>query len=466
MTQPQTVKVDQQEILSRANEVEAPMAAPPTDVPVAPSEITTAVNATEQIKLNAENMRMFLDVGARERTRLATSLRNAAKAYGDVDEEGAAALDNDGGEVAGESAGGVGGDESAGLEDTPQVAVAGDDGYSDIEVTAQKLAAGDQGASLSRMAEAWYKLSFAMQGDVKRFRIFKDWEGDAAEACEKSLDDHRIWIDYMAANATALAQQADYIAQLQARAFKAHPSAAAIALVRQAAQEGNKEAVKTYAEYQKASETIMNDYNTRAANEIKAFKLEKPPKAIKIDPPPPPQTPGLIPSQVMQVAAMTGGGSGSGMQPPMMTPPTGGAGGGMPSGVGSELTAAGREAAANLPKDLGVKPMSLGGGGGGGGGMPSMPLAPATGAGGGLDGQSMRPAGAGDIAGLGAAAAARGSGMAGGGMGMPMGGHGQGGGGSKSKGAQQDDEALYTEDRAWTEAVIGQRRRQDMKESK
>ncbi|BCI92531.1 hypothetical protein NIIDMKKI_77370 [Mycobacterium kansasii] len=56
--------------------------------------------------------------------------------------------------------------------------------------------------------------------------------------------------------------------------------------------------------------------------------------------------------------------------------------------------------------------------------------------------------------------------MGGGGMGMPMGAHGQGQGSSKSKGAQQDDEALYTEDRAWTEAVIGNRRRQDSKESK
>ncbi|WP_276075017.1 hypothetical protein [Mycobacterium szulgai] len=108
-----------------------------------------------------------------------------------------------------------------------------------------------------------------------------------------------------------------------------------------------------------------------------------------------------------------------------------------------------------------MKPMSLGGGGGGGG-MPSMPMAPATG----IDGESVRPASAGDIGGVGAGKAPTGSGMGGGGMGMPMGGHGQGGGGSKSKGATGDDEALYTEDREWTEAVIGQRRRQDSKESK
>src|SRR4051812_30493972 len=160
MTQPQTtMTVDQQEIMSRATEVEAAMAVPPTDVPVAPSALTSAVNATEQIKLNADNIRSFLDAGARERTRLATSLRNAARAYGDVDEEGAAALDNDGGEVAGESAGGVGGDESAGLQDTEQVAAAGDESFTDMETAARKLESGDQGVSLSAMADAWNKLS-------------------------------------------------------------------------------------------------------------------------------------------------------------------------------------------------------------------------------------------------------------------------------------------------------------------
>jgi hypothetical protein len=109
-----------------------------------------------------------------------------------------------------------------------------------------------------------------------------------------------------------------------------------------------------------------------------------------------------------------------------------------------------------------MKPMSLGGGGGGGGAMPAMPMAPATG----IDGESMRPQSAGDIGGAGQGKGAAGGGMAGGGGGMPMGGAHGAQGGSKSKGSQQDDEALYTEDRAWTEAVIGNRRRADSKESK
>lgn len=80
MTQSQTVTVDQQEILNRANEVEAPMADPPTDVPITPCELTAAKNAAQQLVLSADNMREYLAAGAKERQRLATSLRNAAKA--------------------------------------------------------------------------------------------------------------------------------------------------------------------------------------------------------------------------------------------------------------------------------------------------------------------------------------------------------------------------------------------------
>lgn len=466
MTQPQTVTVDQQEILSRADEVEAPMATPPNDVAQTPCGLTAARNAAEQLTLSAQNMRDFLTAGARERTRLATSLRNAAKAYGEVDEEGAEALNSDGGEVAGESAGGVGGDGSAGLHDTEQVAAAGDDGFTDLKAAATKLESGDQGASLAGFADGWNQLSFALQGDVKRFRIFENWTGDAATACEASLDQQREWITHMAKLALSLAKQAQYIAQLQVWARRSHPTLADITKLEELSKDPayKDQAIKLYAEYQSKSEQVLNEYNSKA--QLEPVNPPKPPAAIKIDPPPPAQTPGLIPNQVMQVASMAGGGSGSpGMQPPMMPPTGAGAGGGgMPSGVGAELGAAGRDAAASLSKDPGVKPMSLGGGGGGG--MPSMPLAPSTGAGTGIPGESMRPAGAGDFGGIGQAGAGRGGGMGGGGMGMPMGGHGQGGGGSKSKGAQQDDEALYTEDREWTEAVIGQRRRQDMKESK
>lgn len=126
MSQPQTVTVDQQEILNRANEVEAPMATPPTDVPQAPCGLTAATNAAEQLAVSADNVRLYLQAGERERQRLATSLRNAAAAYGEVEDESATALDNDGnGEVEAQSAGGAGAGQTDSLEETPKVAAAG-----------------------------------------------------------------------------------------------------------------------------------------------------------------------------------------------------------------------------------------------------------------------------------------------------------------------------------------------------
>jgi hypothetical protein len=100
---------------------------------------------------------------------------------------------------------------------------------------------------------------------------------------------------------------------------------------------------------------------------------------------------------------------------------------------------------------------------GGGGGVPSMPLQPpvaAEGAGSAAGRGGTNLGGAGALAG-GAAMGGRG------GMGMaPMAGQGGKGEDSKAKRAQQDEEALYAEDRPWTEAVIGNRRRKDGPDNK
>ncbi len=83
MTQSQTVTVDQQEILNRANEVEAPMADPPTDVPITPCELTAAKNAAQQLVLSADNMREYLapvpKSGSVWRPRCATRPRRMAR---------------------------------------------------------------------------------------------------------------------------------------------------------------------------------------------------------------------------------------------------------------------------------------------------------------------------------------------------------------------------------------------------
>jgi len=97
----------------------------------------------------------------------------------------------------------------------------------------------------------------------------------------------------------------------------------------------------------------------------------------------------------------------------------------------------------------------------GGGGMPLQPPVAAEGAG------SAAGRGGPNVGGAGAQAG--GAAMGGrGGMGMvpPMAGQGGKGEDSKAKRAQQEEEALYAEDRPWTEAVIGNRRRKDGPDNK
>lgn len=103
----------------------------------------------------------------------------------------------------------------------------------------------------------------------------------------------------------------------------------------------------------------------------------------------------------------------------------------------------------------GIKPASVGGGLGG---MPKMPLQDPAGAG----EASSRPAAAAapGLATAGLGKGLPGAGGAGGGMGgMPMGGQGDKGGGKGKRIPGADEDALYTEERAWTEGVIGNRPR-------
>ena len=86
-----------------------------------------------------------------------------------------------------------------------------------------------------------------------------------------------------------------------------------------------------------------------------------------------------------------------------------------------------------------------------------MPLGPA------MDpdavGRASAPAAAREAAGLGRGVPGAAGAMGGGGMGMPMAPGAAGQGRSKGKHAKPDEESLYTEDRSWTEAVIGNRPR-------
>jgi len=457
MTQPQTMTVEQTEILGRATEVEQALPTLPNITPMKPCGFKAADTAARQLVLSSNNMLNYLQAGHQEWTRLATSMRNAAKAYGEVDETGAAAMTS-GGTVSDASQMLSAGDTGpTALSDT-QTATAGGPDFTDLKAAARQVAEPDQSTSFAAFADQWMDYNLTLQGIVTRFRGFQNWEGEAAAAVTASMDQQNQWVGFMAQLSASMAKQARYVAELHKWAVAQHPTLAQVeGLERayaQATSDGvRQELMKQYKAYQDTSTQVLSDYNTKAS--LDPINPPKPPAAVKIDTPPPQ---GLIPSQIM--SALTGGGSGQMPQMPQMPQMgSGGSGGGSPAGgAGATLTGAAHHEAPKMPGGGagGMKPMSLGGGGAGGGG----PLAPAVEAG------AVAPAATTDAAGAGRGAAA-GSGAAGGGMGgMPMGGAHGAGGSSKSKTSQQDDEALYKEDRAWTEAVIGNRRSPTGKESK
>lgn len=457
--------VEQKELLARATELEQPIPGVPTLGTVAPCGLSPADKASKQLVYNANNMRTYLAEGQKERENLAESLRNAAKAYGEIDEASASGIS--GGSGGGEQV--VNQGQSTGpLNDTQTATSSG------VDFKALKQAAydiqkvPDQAASLGPFADAWTNYNFTLQGSYDRFRPFQSWTGEAAEAAQASLDQQKEWLSGMAQLCNALSQQALYFADAHKVNSSNHPLYEDVVYLEELYNdypEYRPYVMPKYQEYQKRSQEVLAKYRQDADN-VQVINPPKPPQALKIDDPGPQ---GLIPQQFMQMAGQAGGGGQGGM--PM--------GGGMPAGAGgaggapkmpdaAELTAA-MKAGMSDPGDLSMSPAGLGGGGGGGmpgmPGMPDMPLAPAAAGAPGGPSVPVAPAGAGLPAGAipgAAGAGAPGGGGMGGGMPMMggMGAHGAGGG-SAGKGGKGlgDDQALYTEDRSWTEGVIGNRPR-------
>src|SRR5271156_288487 len=87
------VNVEYSELMTRADELEAPILVP-ADNPQAPCALPIVAAAAEQLARSAEDIRRCLETGKRERGRLAEGLRNAAKAYEEVDEGAEGAINN------------------------------------------------------------------------------------------------------------------------------------------------------------------------------------------------------------------------------------------------------------------------------------------------------------------------------------------------------------------------------------
>lgn len=498
---------------------------PPVDTQVQKLDnLPNTQAAVDNLNANAETLARYQTMADQQNRKLNEMLRITAGEYRKVDEKYAAKLDSD------ERAGAV--DAIAVPEPDTQVTPVPElapfvpvsaGGYADVEKTQQDLLDGDHGASLQGAIAQWTAAAAATRrNDTGGFPT--NWEGEAADAAMAQLNEYAVWLGELAnawdqlaaageqvltAHSVALANHAVVYAQYmvlkaQLAELAAHPAGQGVAMA---------EVQRALVELQESSDDLREEY---------AGHSNFPPATVP--------DPGYAKKKVGRGAggatqqggsgrgtgggSPAGGGQPAGTQPPVspqsMDPsagqpqgnpagassPSGGgspsgsgspAGGGSPSGAGKSGSAGGGLPGSGLPggagmpetglpdlglDDPGISPAGAGGGGsgggsGGGGGVPSMPLQPNVGA------ETVAPGPGGGARGGGGGAipaSAMGAGM--GGMGGGMGGMGHGGG-QQGKEKRRDarfapDEEIYVEDRAYTEPVIGNRRRKDVqdKESK
>ncbi|KAA1251745.1 secretion protein EspB [Mycobacterium simiae] len=471
MTQLQTLNVEGEELLARADELEAPIASWPVENPAPPCNFAMTKAAAQQLSLSAGNMRLYLGVSQREWKRLAESLRNAAKAYADVDQAAAEAINNETAVSPASRGPAAEGVAEAGLDDTPVGAMAAAPDVADVKQRLLDGETGDQGAAMLRFADEWEAYARTLLEARYRFRPFYQWQGDASDLVEQNFDQQRGWLDQMAALCLTMAKQARGLASTQRWAQKEHiwytdhtvSYSELVQIERIYSQQALTRGLimQVHAHMLAKSDEVLAEYRKRADLPLAPVSPPKPPTAYRIDPPPKPGPGPLDPGP-------GNGGIGPGTPGEVLPPddasfpdPTGVPAlpsAGLPSiPNNAAMNNAGSDVANGLPPGgPALKPASFGGGGAGGG-VPRVPLVPPAEA-----GSAAKPA-TGLEAGLGRAMPGTGGALGRGGAGMaPVGGPaGQGQPSGKGKRAQQEEESVYTEDRPWTQGIIGRRRPKD-----
>jgi hypothetical protein len=466
---------------------------------VPPDALPSTNDAIANLNANAQSLKEFLRWAEVENRRIAEMLDIAAQAYRKVDDDYGKALDNPERAAAVEAiaipAPQTQPPEIPGPAVTPRLLDAG--GYSNVIQTQAELSAPDTGRSLKNAMLQWGAASLRIEHNKPK-PAPGDWEGEAADAAYARMTTFGNWLTALSGAWHDLAEAASKIISAHDKAKSAHDPIAKEyseleARMRELAgvtgphggvwvQREMEKIRKRMEELQAQSDQVRQEYASGAT-----FTPVRP-----ADPPfkpaggltftgssgagggagdHPTDDPAAMTQKMgesmggpqPQSGSQQGGGAGSGSPSGGGSPSDGGAGGGRPSGTPGGGTPNGSP---KLPTDPSLRPAAGGGGSGGGAGGGiggSAPLSPAVTA------ETVAPGppmtvGAGSTPGTGAA-----GGMAGGMGGMaPM--HG-------APGAQQGrekrrdpltapDEDLYTEDRAWTEAVIGNRRRRDVHDGK
>jgi hypothetical protein len=511
------LRVDTNDLRAKSNEINGiKWATQGEQSPITPpSALTTSVDAIANLAKNAQSVWEYQTWGFTEGKRLAESLYRVAKAYDEVDLRATSEINANKPISSGPINPGSPSIPPAAHPTSPGMPGKVGHGSGDPEEVENALKNGDQGAALGTVAQFWRTTGNNLQTAAEPFHVrIRNWEGAASEAAYSRFNNFGSWLQGLAASWQQLAGEADKIhdAHTAARAQHTPIYEQWMALKKQleTASDDQKQGIlgnlfKLYAD----SEHVRAQYESAATidrvqpPEPQSGDLSSTPVYTNGDPrrPAVPASDEEQPSHPQgETPALGGGGGGSpGGSPGGATPPTdaaspmaaqptqpatqqqpaasqsggspsspsegspagGSPSGGLPGGLPGGMPAAAK-ASPHLPKGPSMKPASTGGGGAGGGGAG--PLQPAvTGS---AVAASHAPAAQGAEAGRVGPTAPAGGGM-GGGMPMGQGAHGQGGSKEKRRSpGLAPDEELYKEDRAWTEGVIGNRRRKDVQDAK
>ena len=512
------VRVEPGQLRGKADDVDTEVS-DASAAPTAPCAFTFVQSATAQLRAAADTLKSFVASGNREATRLATVLRTAADVYDTVDDRTRSALDHDPPLPVPSDAVPVSPPlppSIPAIEAPPLMeSMAGGDtgGYLDPKAAAQIIHSGNSGPMRTYASDA-RSFASSLRAASERYSLGGvAWDGSAAESAGNALRQHQEWLNKIAEQYDYLAAQAEDMADAQDEWADEHPTVEEIEQVEREMQQAiqNKDRIglhvaqDKYAKLFAKSEEVLVSYSADVTGKGLLGVPKPPPGAAPFGPvsgngdprksgqsqqPDPdrdgaPQQPGTgdgtgaplqptgapsptaQPMSAQQPAAQQAAGgapSGSGAPSAGGGPAGGGApSGGMPGGLPGGGPSTGTP---KLPTDPSLKPAALrgGGAGAGGGGAPSMPLSPAVGA------ETVAPTAPAHAASAGPTATSTGS-AAGGAMGGGMAPIGHGAGHSQGKEKRRDpnlspDEDLYTEDRPWTEAVIGNRRRRDVQDGK
>ncbi|WP_341329472.1 PPE domain-containing protein [Mycobacterium shinjukuense] len=406
MTKSHTLVVSTQELVARAAELEAPAPGRPHGGPKATCHVAAAYKANLALTLNIKAVQTYLDAGEGERRRLAQALRNAAKAYGHVDDNAAQAVNGQGpvSAVTTNAADGNAGFVALPYADVTKaehaLANAGASEYLPWEEAVTRVHHDDQGASLGRTADAWRAYRLVLEEISQRLRPFEHWTGDAATAAQAAFDEHRQWLDEMAQLCDQLASQAQALKSAQQTLVDHHPDEKDVKHYRsekraifppvagqsdwphmpkpRAFESRHHYVKRLYRHFQHKSEHALANYAQMTA--LSTIQPSLPPSAqgsISGSSPSGPlaePTPAVLPPDVPDGPDLgpPSGLSGADGLPETPTLPAGQPA--SPSGAGPVRPPTGARSAsgATLPT---LKPASLGGGGaGGGGGVPRVPL--------------------------------------------------------------------------------------------